>query len=95
MAETHGSGQGIWTRGQLRSRQLAESSDSVTALIEWCVCVISITQDLYISFIKINKENKEIAIGQQFTWPYRLTNVGHTIYLASPLYFNVSHTIYK
>ena len=34
------------------------------------------------NFIKINKENKEIAIGQQFTWPlyYR-----PTIYLASPL----------
>ena len=27
----------------------------VTALIEWCVCVIIITQDFYISFIKINK----------------------------------------
>ena len=84
----------------------------------------------YINFIKIDKENKKIAIGQQFTWPHhyiqtlapqftrphyyrptiylaiplsatqftwphRLTNVGHTIYLASLVYFNVSHTIYK
>ena len=38
-----------------------------------CVCVIIITQDFYIRFIKINKENKEIAIGQQFTWPHRYT----------------------
>jgi len=47
-----------------------QKDHTVTALVEWCVCVIIITQDFYISFIKINQENKEIAIGQQFTWPY-------------------------
>jgi len=60
----------------------------------------------YINFIKINKENKAIAIGQQFTWPHhyiqmlapQITRPHYyrpTIYLAIPLYTNVGPTNYQ
>ena len=62
------------------------NTGSVTALVEWCVCVIIRTQDFYINFIKINKEIKKLlsannlpgltawlTLATQYTWPHRYT----------------------
>jgi len=65
------------------------------------MCVrATITQDFYISFIKINEENKATATGQQFTWQHYIQTLahnlpGHTITSQHlPGHTTIGHTIH-